>query len=135
MDEDTINKMIDEKIEKALAFATKKYGDTPTDALQLTPKQYVDGLTASKAYIGVATSTGASTPFPTGWTWTKNGAGDYTITHNLGTTSYIVVATSINDTTVVVIASQSTNSFNVTSWLSTTGNKIDDGFNFILIKL
>lgn len=39
--------MIDTSIEKAMAFATKKYGDTPTDALQLVPKKYVSSVVGS----------------------------------------------------------------------------------------
>lgn len=31
-----------DEIQKAMNFATTKYGDTPTDANQLTPKKYVD---------------------------------------------------------------------------------------------
>lgn len=38
--------MIDTSIAKATAFATKKYGDTPTDALQLVPKKYVTSVVA-----------------------------------------------------------------------------------------
>lgn len=38
-----VEKLIDEKITEAMSFSVSKYGDTPTDALQLTPKKYVDG--------------------------------------------------------------------------------------------
>lgn len=41
--------MIDEAIKKAMAFQTKKYGDTPTDDLQLVPKKYVDSNSGSPA--------------------------------------------------------------------------------------
>lgn len=47
MEDAQINKLIDDKIAKAMAFATKKYGDTPTDALQLTPKKYVSSVVAA----------------------------------------------------------------------------------------
>lgn len=42
-----IQKMVDEAITTASAFATRKVGDTPTDANQLTPRHYVDRLVAS----------------------------------------------------------------------------------------
>lgn len=44
---DDVQKMIDDSLKKALAFQTKKYGDTPTDALQLTPKKYVTSVVAA----------------------------------------------------------------------------------------
>lgn len=37
---------IDDKIQQAMSFSTTKYGDTPTDALQLTPKKYVTSIVA-----------------------------------------------------------------------------------------
>lgn len=43
---------VDEKIKAALAFGVPKYGDTPTDANQLTPKKYVD-LNSGKTIISV----------------------------------------------------------------------------------
>lgn len=42
MNDAEIAQLIDEKIKKAMQFSTVKYGDTPTDTLQLTPKKYVN---------------------------------------------------------------------------------------------
>lgn len=39
-------------LKEALAFGTPKYGDTPTDAYQLTPKKYVTSLFAGAATVG-----------------------------------------------------------------------------------
>ncbi len=44
MEENNIQKQIDESIDKVTAFYYKKIGDTPTDAFQLTPKKYVDSV-------------------------------------------------------------------------------------------
>lgn len=58
--------------------------------------------------------TGASTPtvnrVPTGWTVAVNGAGDYTITHNMGNTNYVVQGIAYNSIpgTVYVVATTST---------------------------
>lgn len=41
-----IRKEVKAAIAAATAFATKKYGDTPTDALQLVPKKYVTSVVA-----------------------------------------------------------------------------------------
>ncbi len=50
-----IQQMIDASITKALKFPTKKYGDTPTDDLQLVPKKYVSSVFASvSSMAGVA---------------------------------------------------------------------------------
>lgn len=38
-----VEQIVNETVRKAFEFPTKKYGDTPTDALQLVPKKYVDG--------------------------------------------------------------------------------------------
>lgn len=50
MEEQQIRDLIRQEISTSF---DKKIGDTPTDALQLTPKKYVDGLIASIASINV----------------------------------------------------------------------------------
>ena len=47
MTEEEIKKLIDDKIAEFTAFGKVKYGDTPTDDLQLVPKKYVDGQYSS----------------------------------------------------------------------------------------
>ncbi len=39
-----VQQMIKDAVDYVLKFSTRKLGDTPTDALQLTPKKYVDGI-------------------------------------------------------------------------------------------
>lgn len=53
-----VEEMIKSAIEAAGAFATKKVGDTPTDAIQLTPKSYVDNTASvlNASIIGVLAS-------------------------------------------------------------------------------
>lgn len=62
MQEDDVKKLIDQKISEVTAFSQVKYGDTPTDELQLTPKKYVDGKVSSVtgAFIpkGIGTAKG-----------------------------------------------------------------------------
>lgn len=41
-DKKRIQQMLDEAIRKYAAISTRKLGDTPTDANQLTPQKYVD---------------------------------------------------------------------------------------------
>lgn len=75
---------------------SKKLGDTPTDALQLANKAYVDSK-ATIVYSGYINSNGtAGTPFPTGWSVAHTATGKYTVTHNLGNTNYVVVGFLVN---------------------------------------
>lgn len=68
--------------------------------------------TSSPLYSGYVVSGGtAGAPFPSGWTVTSLGTGAYQVTHNLGTTNYIVVATPLITSVVVRIV----NIFNITS--------------------
>jgi len=41
-DKKEIDKMIDDKVKKAVRFSQRKVGDTPTDDNQLTPRLYVN---------------------------------------------------------------------------------------------
>lgn len=52
-----IQDMIDYSIRKAVDFSTRKRGDTPTDALQLTPLKFVtmNGDVADRPNSSVAT--------------------------------------------------------------------------------
>lgn len=51
MDENDVRKIVDEELRSSFS---KKIGDTPTDALQLTPKKYVD---AQASVLAVSTLT------------------------------------------------------------------------------
>lgn len=61
MKPEDINRLIDEKIAKAMAFGTSKYGDIPTDALQLTPKKYVTSVVAAAVSSITSAAGGADT--------------------------------------------------------------------------
>ena len=85
-------------------------------------------------YAGVVNSDGtAGTPFPSGWSSTKNAGGDYTITHNLGTTSYSVVITAISGGDLCKAATISSNTFRVFTFAN-GGTYTDTKFNFLLVK-
>ncbi len=75
MTPEEIQKQIDDSISKAMAFGVKKYGDTPTDALQLTPKGYVSDQISS--IISVISSV-ASSSIPLGTGTTKGDIIVYT---------------------------------------------------------
>lgn len=67
----------------------------------------------SVVYGGLATTAGTATSLPAGWSIAGGVAGQCTITHNLGTTAYAVVATVLpqNTITIVNIDSVGANSF------------------------
>ena len=84
-------------------------------------------------YVGAFDSAGnTGTPFPTGWSLSKTGTGTYLITHNLGTTSYAVVATPLGAYNIVQVASRNSNTFELYAVDRATGGASNTGMNFIL---
>lgn len=128
-----IQKMIDVSVAKSMEYQTRKRGDTPTDALHLTPKKYVD----SRIIGGLVISDGTKgTPFPTGWTSSRSGTGTYVITHNLNTTNYIVTANSATTTTASIqIVTVASNSFTMTARAPLADNLVDTDISFHLVYL
>lgn len=113
---------------------SKRIGDTPTDAFQLVPKKYVDDAVLSAGgYSGRVDSGGAAgTPFPTGWTSVKNSTGNYTVTHNLGTTAYAPVVSAVGSTAVTARV-PGINANNVQVYTTdSAGSLVDSAFSFII---
>ena len=126
-----IKEYIDKAISEAFAFSTTKYGDTPTDALQLVNKKYVDG----RVYVGAWVDTGAgiNTVFlPTGWSVVKNSTGNYTVTHNLRRTDYCVAAMNNAYIPVLVDIANQSNTFGILLRDLTTGAPANNNVWFIL---
>ncbi len=118
-------------IQKYLAFPIPKYGDTPVDANQLTPKKYVD----SKGYAGHINSDGTvGIPFPAGWTCITPSTAQYRITHNLNTTNYSVVTGTFYDGSNIqtaVVNNVTSTSFEI--WLfNKVGGNTNGACSFIL---
>lgn len=90
----------------------------------------------STVYGGVVLSGGtAGTPFPTGWTVAHTGTGDYTITHNLGTTNYTFTGTLFANTgAIITFNTQNTNTLEVLV-KDLSGNLTDRTFSFIVVKI
>ena len=85
---------------------------------------------SSGSYPGTVTSNAAGTPFPTGWTVVNGSTGEYTITHNLGTTDYSVSALS-HSSLFCQLASKGANSFLLIWWASQSTTQ-DCDFDFVL---
>lgn len=83
--------------------------------------------------LGRVDVTGAGSPttnaIPTGWTVTRNSAGNYTITHNLNTLAYSVGGTCFHATTpyVLFVTNYSLNTFTV-STVNLSGTATDVRF-------
>ncbi len=102
---------------------------------------------AAVPYIGNVNSDGtAGAPFPsdrpgvnprggTGpWSVAHTGTGDYTVTHNLGITSYVVMAVPFtNQSRSAIVVARSTNSFEVVIFNTGTGAATDTAFFFTLL--
>lgn len=138
MTPDDVQKLIDDSIAEAMKLATDKRCDTPTDALQVANKKYVD---SQKGFIGHVAASGAGTILPTGWT-SGVASTTYTITHNLAKSDYVVFITPradanagdpASDIVFPVIGATSSNSFNV-AFFTNNGSttKIATDFNFLL---
>lgn len=85
---------------------------------------------ATRVYSGAVNSDGtAGTPFPTGWTSATPGTGNYTVTHNLSTTSYVVVA--MGGTAREVQATRNANTIDFLT-RNSAGTLADGSFTFIL---
>ena len=88
------------------------------------------GSTTGTVYYGfVNNSTSAGTPFPEGWSVVNNGTGDCTITHNLGTTEYVVLATSEGTASIMSPQTRNTNTISIFSY-STAGTSQSTDFFF-----
>ena len=128
-----IQSLIEEQSRKEFG---KRIGDTPTEALQLVNKKYVDG----KTFGGIVDASGnPQTPFPIGWTSTKTATGEYTVTHNLNRLTYTVVVTPSGssagtDNVAWTIPTQNLNTFTVSFVQSNVpATSINTNFNFILV--
>lgn len=86
-------------------------------------------------YVGEIGSNGTVGLLPQGWTVTYNGTGSYSITHNLGTRLYSVVASAQQSTNSVVspVLESFDDGFDA-NWFTSSG-AADTSFTFILVNI
>lgn len=122
--------MIDKSLKAS--FTNKRVGDTPTDALQLTNKNYVDHRSTGGFVIAGGT---AGVPFPQGWSVAKSGTGVVTITRSVDPyvlAKYSVVATPLSSTTATAtINNHSKTSFDINTFNS-AGSAQDISVYFVV---
>lgn len=88
---------------------------------------------SSTTYAGYVAAAGTAVNLPSGWTSTKTGTGAYTVTHNLGTTGYALVATSAGGAFgVCAVYAINANDFHL-SIVSTAASFQDTDFTFVLV--
>jgi hypothetical protein len=135
MDEDTIKRMIDEKVTEAMGFATIKRGDTPTDVNQLVPKGYVDNFLTTKLYSGRVDPSGTAVYLPTGWASSQTATGQYQITNTITDSDYRVVVTVLGLSTRACTANNiASGSFQVNIGNATNTGGENLSFNFIVMR-
>ena len=129
-DKKLVQKMIDVSVGKAVDFPVRKRGDTPTDTNQLVPLKYLN----DHYFGGRVNADGTAASLPTGWTSSRTGNGQYTVTHSLGTALYGVAITSVdaNLSTANLAAAPGANSFSLITWDNGATNT-DHVFTFVLI--
>ena len=90
----------------------------------------------STVYAGYIDSAATAEELPTDWTVTRTGNGQYTVTHNLGTTSYAVSLGIIGSTAIAYITMDSLNAndFKIVTWDSTPTNT-DKSFTFLVEEI
>lgn len=118
-----------------------KHKHTGLDAPKVSYNDLTDLPTSGSGTFAGSLNADASVNFlPTGWTasvGTGGQVGVYTITHNLGTTSYAVVYTILGTfhITIANLESVGANSFKLVFYTQTGGiswSNADTPFNFIL---
>lgn len=115
----------------SVVFTGTVAGAAATTSAQFTTKAQLD----AKAYGGVVNSTGGAIYLPSGWSSAKTGTGQYTITHNLGTTNYGVVPTIVGNTGAYSsITSNGANTFIVGTNTTSTQVAADNAFSFVVAR-
>lgn len=97
------------------------------------PNIYINGTASASYNVGSVGSGGGGT-LPSGWSATNIATGRYTVTHNLGTSSYSVVVTPVVSVAKVwAIESKGSNSFTVR--IANTSFTLENNpFDFMLFK-
>jgi len=85
---------------------------------------------SSEIYFGSVSSAGNSVRLPSGWSCERISTGAYRVTHNLGTSSYILMITPHDEPSEIITKASSY--FNVQLYLASY--LTDTGFDFILIR-
>lgn len=106
--------------------------DVNTDSLTVNGSAITVMENMTKMYSGQVSSTGTWVSQPASWSVSHTSAV-YTVTHNLGTSDYTVVATVDGFNHKAVRTGKTTNSFEITTADSSNNIGVSRAFDFILI--
>ena len=110
-------------------------GTATAAAATVSTELVTKGQLDTKVYGGQVNSAGTAVYLPTGWSSVRNAAGNYTITHNLGTTSYAPVVSLNGSTTLSITAiTINANNFSVIAFVPASGVNTDSAFNFVVVR-
>lgn len=86
-------------------------------------------------YPGIVDGDGTALSLPQFWTSATTGTGKYTVTHNLGTTSYVVVLTAVQSGLALKVPNLATVTASAfTVEIDDTINYSNSRFHFILMR-
>jgi len=87
-----------------------------------------------KPYAGVVNADGTAARLPVGWSSARNSTGNYTVTHNLGDSIYVVVLTPYSGNRhIPYVSARANNTFTVIG-TDAGGTATDMPFGFILYE-
>lgn len=100
------------------------------DGTQLTTKDYVDGLVGDTYEFRIEATTGvvqwSNQPLPAGFVWSNPGVGNYSFTHDLGSTPYLQVTQQEISTTTAYVWQATPTVFEVRT-RDSSGTAVDVG--------
>lgn len=88
----------------------------------------------SSVYAGAVDSGGTAINLPTGWTSTRTGAGQFTVTHNLGTSNYSAPAIPFGASVFPHLNAVNSNNVQYV-FTDRTGGLADTSFYFTLVLM
>ena len=130
----------------SMALKFTRMFDVPTSYYQQAGKSVLvnsteTGLifgTVQSGYGGIVASNGTAVKLLSGWSSSRGGTGQYTVTHNLGlaTNSYAVTVTPLYDAGAIPkLDNINANSFDVNIIAQSGGSLEDSAFAFILLPI
>lgn len=106
-------------------FHTHNNIDSPYIATQ-------PSTSTNSIFYGIVKSDGTAIILPDGWSSSRSSAGEYIVTHNLGTTSYGVVTNAVSQVSTHLPTPNSANFFQIFT-TDSSGSVSDSNFTFILV--
>lgn len=121
------------------ADRTISVADGGIDTLQLAADSVTEDELAATAigggqvYFGHGTAAGAGTRLPSGWSVNRAATGQYVVTHNLGSSAYVLQANTVSPAFVAQLINIGSNSFEIRTF-DTDALATDGAWHFVMLK-